>query len=561
MLPGMGRGWRAQHVSIRARPIGRAMRTDHSGSSSYTRVSIRARPIGRAMPGRCGGRGRSGQVSIRARPIGRAMRRCGQAAASGVTFQSAPGRLAGRCDRPLARWSHLDGFNPRPADWPGDAAAEAEERQRQAVSIRARPIGRAMLPSGVGLLHTKSFQSAPGRLAGRCGAATLTTASSSRFNPRPADWPGDASLTHCGKFNGKLFQSAPGRLAGRCWRRDFDNGIVVAFQSAPGRLAGRCIARNCNPSRAGIVSIRARPIGRAMRPLRQCARSPDAVSIRARPIGRAMRTDVAGGRLVGDVSIRARPIGRAMLRARLNLRDPPQVSIRARPIGRAMLTCRPRATDLHGTFQSAPGRLAGRCAVDAMVARSSERFNPRPADWPGDAARSGASSTAAGRFNPRPADWPGDAAVGWAGDTGIACFNPRPADWPGDALAALRAQAAQHVSIRARPIGRAMPAGRCQRLAGSSRFNPRPADWPGDARRPVQCRAGLRQFQSAPGRLAGRCRPPPREGTATDGFNPRPADWPGDATVPGPWESLPSSFNPRPADWPGDARHTTRSLR
>ena len=170
MLPGMGRGWRAQHVSIRARPIGRAMRTDHSGSSSYTRVSIRARPIGRAMPGRCGGRGRSGQVSIRARPIGRAMRRCGQAAASGVTFQSAPGRLAGRCDRPLARWSHLDGFNPRPADWPGDAAAEAEERQRQAVSIRARPIGRAMLPSGVGLLHTKSFQSAPGRLAGRCSA-------------------------------------------------------------------------------------------------------------------------------------------------------------------------------------------------------------------------------------------------------------------------------------------------------------------------------------------------------------------------------------------------------
>jgi hypothetical protein len=108
-------------------------------------------------------------------------------------FQSAPGQLAGRCTdalaleavggdvsiraRPIGRampgvWSILissfGGFNPRPANWPGDAANLRTIERSLLVSIRARPIGRAMLVAGAWSLAADRFQSAPGQLAGRC---------------------------------------------------------------------------------------------------------------------------------------------------------------------------------------------------------------------------------------------------------------------------------------------------------------------------------------------------------------------------------------------------------
>ena len=61
------------------------------------------------------------QVSIRARPIGRAM----------------PYVRILRCSQ--------DRFNPRPANWPGDADSLQRMQPAARVSIRARPIGRAML--------------------------------------------------------------------------------------------------------------------------------------------------------------------------------------------------------------------------------------------------------------------------------------------------------------------------------------------------------------------------------------------------------------------------------
>ena len=39
-----------------------------------------------------------------------------------------------------------------------------------------------------------------------------------------------------------------------------------------------------------------------------------------------------------------------------------------------------------GTFQSAPGREAGRCGRVRLVEIRAESFNPRPAVRPGDAA-------------------------------------------------------------------------------------------------------------------------------------------------------------------------------
>ena len=222
------------------------------------------------------------------------------------------------------------GFNPRPADWPGDArfrGGRAAATHR--VSIRARPIGRAMRRWRSGT-YPDLFQSAPGRLAGRCPAAFTRRALRVSIRARPI---GRAMHTERGpQKQQRLFQSAPGRLAGRCPASAIDSSLSDWFQSAPGRLAGRCREDGLVPLVAADVSIRARPIGRAMLETGQLRRAAG-VSIRARPIGRAMPRSSrhisvepfqsAPGRLAGRctamtadrgcvVSIRARPIGRAM---------------------------------------------------------------------------------------------------------------------------------------------------------------------------------------------------------------------------------------------------------
>ena len=168
-------------------------------------VSIRARPIGRAMLHCPVPR----PVSIRARPIGRAM----HAKPLGTTtgFNPRPANWPGDArqtwfnPRPAnwpgdAAWA-IAGFNPRPANWPGDAlsarcvlfqSAPGQLAGRCCRTFRsafqsARPIGRAMQS-----LDRCQFQSAPGQLAGRCRECRWRIAPRSGFNPRPANWPGDA---------------------------------------------------------------------------------------------------------------------------------------------------------------------------------------------------------------------------------------------------------------------------------------------------------------------------------------------------------------------------------
>ncbi len=194
------------------------------------RVSIRARPIGRAMRGSSARwRTVAMRVSIRARPIGRAMqdRTMPVARRRLDLFQSAPGQLAGRCD---------------PSADAGDAAALLDVFQ----SAPGQLAGRCLM------LDRAGVSIAPGQLAGRCEAAR----GDRRFNPRPANWPGDAMV------QGRMprqherdeFQSAPGQLAGRCCGMPTNTS-----QSAP------AIGRRCSNDVSLAVSIRARPIGRAMR--------------------------------------------------------------------------------------------------------------------------------------------------------------------------------------------------------------------------------------------------------------------------------------------------------
>ncbi len=60
-------------------------------------------------------------------------------------------------------------------------------------------------------------------------------------------------------------------------------------------------------------------------------------------------------------------------------------------------------------------------------------------------------------------------------------------------------------------------------------FNPRPAVRPGDAHAWMDANMTHSEFQSAPGREAGRCVEPQRQLHRSAGFNPRPAVRPGDA--------------------------------
>ena len=235
---------------------------------------------------------------------------------------------------------------------------------------------------------------------------------------------------------------------------------------------------------------------------------------------RCNRFQSAPGRLAGRCA-----------RSRMRAAPARDVSIRARPIGRAMRAVAAPVPRVSGVFQSAPGRLAGRCRGQ-QYARwlHMTSFNPRPADWPGDAASSGCLAIARPRFNPRPADWPGDATQAAcavhcslvsirARPIGRAMRGlvtaPRPDRWmfqsaPGRLAGRCArwqpsAASAAVVSIRARPIGRAMRAAASAQSRRLACFNPRPADWPGDAVYGRDVPASHRQFQSAPGRLAGRC--------------------------------------------------------
>ena len=235
-------------------------------------VKFQSAPGPRA--GRCapGGVGRVVRisVSIRARPEGRAVRCARQCPARSSRFQSAPGPRAGRCLMLAAVWLDRPGFNPRPARGPGGAILAARKAAGLSVSIRARPEGRAVLmhpdgrvklphvsirarPEGRAVRYTdedierlvREFQSAPGPRAGRCARPSRSRTSASRFNPRPARGPGGAPVLR--------------------------------------RVA-----------EVLVVSIRARPEGRAVRARPDEKREAKQVSIRARPEGRAVPDVFAG---------------------------------------------------------------------------------------------------------------------------------------------------------------------------------------------------------------------------------------------------------------------------
>ncbi len=161
-------------------------------------------------------------------------------------FQSAPGQLAGRCICPRTQPQPQQAFQSAPGQLAGRCHLQPWRQQvPTGVSIRARPIGRAMRghQTAAGMRRDCEFQSAPGQLAGRCPAAQWQTPAFDGFNPRPANWPGDAwnSRNVCNQW--LTFQSAPGQLAGRCPSSASRAPRLSGFNPRPANWPGDASAR------------------------------------------------------------------------------------------------------------------------------------------------------------------------------------------------------------------------------------------------------------------------------------------------------------------------------
>ena len=358
-------------------------------------VSILARPEGRALlepPDEGLG---VGLVSILARPEGRALRPWRRRRATPATS----------C------------FNPRPARRPGAALASPPQRLRLLpVSILARPEGRALhehpvddplvvaavsilaRPEGRALPRNESddatacssrFQSSPGPKAGRCISVlwrmitALVSFQSSPgpkagrcrgrgaggahptdgFNPRPARRPGAARPLGSIPVAAWMFQSSPGPKAGRCLVIvSGDGGETELFQSSPGPKAGRCQDRPVHEQPVQVVSILARPEGRAL-PGSASPRTTRTNCFNPRPARRPGAAGVALG-----------------IRVVLML-----VSILARPEGRALRLRLPRRPQPHPSFNPRPARRPGAASRNRPVLAYRASFNPRPARRPGAA--------------------------------------------------------------------------------------------------------------------------------------------------------------------------------
>ena len=166
-------------------------------------------------------------------------------APEGSAFQSSPGPKAGRCRRRSVTRTSASSFNPRPARRPGAAR-----------SPRCRSPGRV------------SFQSSPGPKAGRCVEQRRDQGRRRAVSilARPEGRALHAGSCGLSDAVSELFQSSPGPKAGRCsssWAASRSMGVGVSILARP---EGRALPEQARFLRDHVheVSILARPEGRAL---------------------------------------------------------------------------------------------------------------------------------------------------------------------------------------------------------------------------------------------------------------------------------------------------------
>ncbi len=331
------------------------------------------------------------------------------------------------------------------------------------------------------------FQSAPGAVARRKHLAASGCVSIIEcFNPLPAQWPGESHRGHDQRLVRCGFNPLPAQWPGESPRSGPALSGPAGFQSAPGAVARRKPLVLPHPSchRSRFNPLPAQWPGESM-------------DDEPTPPGTATRFNPLPAQWPGESSL--------TLKQREGLawfQSAPGAVARRKPD----IVARYFKIE---AFQSAPGAVARRKPPTGPRQRHiCFRFNPLPAQWPGESVFEGIAVNAQRHcFNPLPAQWPGESPrVFQRRSLDCRCFNPLPAQWPGESMEA--PQGGDQVSC----------------------FNPLPAQWPGESspKRSVPKTTWL--FQSAPGAVARR-KPHARIcGLDRTGFNPLPAQWPGEST-------------------------------
>ncbi len=143
-------------------------------------------------------------VSIRSRRSGQEKARAAESVARMVRFQSAPGAVARRKLRGRAGGQRWCGFNPLPAQWPGESGGAGARCVIRFNPLPAQWPGESSDPRRLGVESAVSIRSR------RSGQEKGRGRRSERFNPLPAQWPGASR-----RAGRALFQSAPGAVARR----------------------------------------------------------------------------------------------------------------------------------------------------------------------------------------------------------------------------------------------------------------------------------------------------------------------------------------------------------
>ena len=139
------------------------------------------------------------------------------------------------------------------------------------------------------------FQSSPAPWDGRYRYGSNQQTFISSFNPRPPRGTG-ATITLKELATDLLtkFQSSPAPWDGRYKVRRSSPHPHPPFQSSPAPWDGRYQAGIKHRLSEDIVSILARPVGRALRGTDQAGAARAVVSILARPVGRALPRSSSG---------------------------------------------------------------------------------------------------------------------------------------------------------------------------------------------------------------------------------------------------------------------------
>ena len=281
---------------------------------------------------------------------------------------------------------HVPCFNPRPARRPGATRVTARSPISwfsEAVSILARPAGRALrrpqdLGDGSTTLEVR-FNPRPARRPGATASgnhrATALVGRSRSFNPRPARRPGATSSGGGRAWRELHLVSILARPAGRALRlyrtaESARDAATLRFQSSPGPQAGRYAMQAIRGWAAATVQVfQSSPGPQAGRYLRIAANehSLRVALFQSSPgpqAGRYFATPRAVGAAVQFQSSPGPQAGRypwgSMWTGTIAKRG--RVSILARPAGRALLSMA-RGFDVRSA--------------------TATRFNPRPARRPG----------------------------------------------------------------------------------------------------------------------------------------------------------------------------------